>query len=136
MQKLCKKCQQPVSRLSQDYCSNQCQRDHEYDVYIDKWKRGLETGVRGKTLNVSNHIRRYMVEKHGEKCSVCGWAARNPVTGKVPVELDHRDGDASNNAEENLRLLCPNDHALTPNFRRLNKISKRQRSSVARAPAL
>jgi hypothetical protein len=31
------------------------------------------------------------------------------------------DGDWRNNAPENLALLCPNCHALTPSFKALNK---------------
>ena len=42
-------------------------------------------------------------------------------TNVVPIEVDHKDGNVDNNSEENLRLLCPNCHALTPNFRNLNK---------------
>ena len=35
----------------------------------------------------------------------------------VPLELDHIDGDNGNNAKENLQLICPNCHALTPHYR-------------------
>jgi 5-methylcytosine-specific restriction endonuclease McrA len=35
----------------------------------------------------------------------------------IPLELDHRNGDSNDNRLENLRLLCPNCHAQTPNFR-------------------
>jgi 5-methylcytosine-specific restriction endonuclease McrA len=35
----------------------------------------------------------------------------------IPLELDHIDGDRRNNRDENLRLLCPNCHALTPTYR-------------------
>jgi 5-methylcytosine-specific restriction endonuclease McrA len=31
------------------------------------------------------------------------------------------DGDATNNKEENLTLLCPNCHSLTPTYRGANK---------------
>lgn len=43
------------------------------------------------------------------------------MTGNVPLEIDHVDGDASNNLESNIRLLCPNCHALTSNFKNLNR---------------
>jgi hypothetical protein len=50
----------------------------------------------------------------------------------IPLELDHRDGDRTNNQLENLRLLCPNCHALTETYRGRNKARKsRQRLIVA-----
>jgi len=39
----------------------------------------------------------------------------------IPLELDHIDGNHQNNALDNLRLLCPNCHSLTPTFRGKNK---------------
>lgn len=39
----------------------------------------------------------------------------------IPLELDHIDGDNSNNNFSNLRLLCPNCHALTPTYRGKNQ---------------
>ena len=35
----------------------------------------------------------------------------------IPLELEHKDGNHRNNARENLCLLCPNCHALTPTYR-------------------
>ncbi|MBI2314576.1 HNH endonuclease [Candidatus Daviesbacteria bacterium] len=70
---------------------------------------------------ISSHIRRFLSEKYGEQCSSCGWNQRHTITGKVPLEVDHVDGNSENNKEENLRLLCPNCHSLTPCFRNLNK---------------
>jgi len=45
------------------------------------------------TLNNTIFLRQYLREKLGEKCSRCGWAERHPVTGVVPVEVEHIDGD-------------------------------------------
>jgi hypothetical protein len=52
------------------------------------------------------------------KCSFCGMSEwlRQPI----PLELDHIDGDRSNHLLENLRLLCPNCHAMTPTYRGKN----------------
>lgn len=51
----------------------------------------------------------------------CGWCEVNPISGKVPIELEHIDGDSNNNSLENLKLLCPNHHSLTPTYKYLNK---------------
>ena len=74
---------------------------------------------RGTTPNTSK-LRRRLIEAglFEPICSDCGlstWQNAN-----IPLELDHRDGDRTNNLIENLRLLCPNCHALTPNYRGRN----------------
>ena len=49
------------------------------------------------------------------KCESCGeieWLG-NPI----PLELHHADGDTKNNNIENVKLFCPNCHALTDNYR-------------------
>jgi hypothetical protein len=61
------------------------------------------------------------VERFGEKCTRCGWGERHPLTGKVPVEVEHIDGNWRNNAPSNLTLLCPNCHSLTSTYRALNR---------------
>lgn len=91
-----------------------------YEEYIGRWKRGEETGQRGKEA-ISAYVRRYLFEKYESKCCECGWSKVNPTTNKVPLEVEHIDGDWTNNKEENLKLLCPNCHALTPTYRSLNK---------------
>lgn len=54
------------------------------------------------------------------KCELCGWCERS-VDGRIPVELDHINGDKTDNRLENLRILCPNCHSLQLTHRGRNK---------------
>lgn len=94
--------------------------DYTHKKYIDDWKNGREKGSRG-SYSTSSHIRKYLLEKFDNKCSLCGWSEKNQYTGKIPLEIDHIDGNYSNNKEENLRLLCPNCHSLTSTYKGANK---------------
>jgi hypothetical protein len=44
-----------------------------------------------------------------EECAICGYKTKHISNGKVPLILDHMDGDRQNFKRENLRLLCWND---------------------------
>jgi len=104
------------------FCSNKCQADCQYRKWVDRWRGGKVSGSIGiTTKNISGHLKRYLTEKFGKKCSICLWEKKHPVTGVVPLEIDHIDGNAENNHEVNLQLLCPNCHALTPFYKNLNK---------------
>lgn len=118
----CLNCSHPTKRKTYKYCSNKCQSDFRYKEFIKEWKEGLINGCKGDQFpQLSNHIRRYLIDKFEEKCCICGWNKRHHVTNKVPLEVNHIDGDSLNNLESNLQLLCPNCHSLTENFRNLNK---------------
>ena len=119
--KPCPVCSSRVENLDSTYCSNACQMEAQYKAYVQAWKAGEISGTKSGGVCLSNHVRRYLLETRGEKCSECGWSERNPVTGKVPVTVNHKDGDWRRSSEDNLEVLCPNCHSLTPTYGNLNK---------------
>lgn len=77
------------------------------------------------TMNstITQKVLRGYVERHKVipyVCNTCGCDG-NWQNGIISLELDHIDGDNTNNTIANLRYLCPNCHALTLTYRGRNK---------------
>lgn len=119
--RICKNCGIQISNKS--YCSRKCNSEFIVNTLISKWDSGEFSGTVRSGL--CQTIRNYIIKESGGKCSKCGWDKIHPVTGKCPIQVNHIDGDSEHNRRENLEVLCANCHTLTPNYGRLNKISKR-----------
>jgi hypothetical protein len=63
------------------------------------------------------------------RCEFCGWEQKS-LDGRIPVELDHINGDRNDNRLVNLRILCPNCHSLQPTHRGKNKKVRLYRDTV------
>lgn len=103
------------------YCSNKCQKEHEYGQWVDKYKQDNSIAKSTKWGQIPPHLKRYIFRKFENKCCECGWSKINPYTNTMPLEIDHIDGNSENNSEENLRLICPNCHSLTSTYRGANR---------------
>lgn len=107
--------------IEEENYERDCRKNHTYEKYIIGWKNGTENGQMGiKIKMISNFLRRYILEKYNYTCSECGWTGINKKSNKCVLQIDHIDGNSNNNNEENLTLLCPNCHSLTPTYGGLN----------------
>lgn len=52
-------------------------------------------------------------------CAICEAAEHNGQP--VPLQMDHINGKKMDHRLENLRLICPNCHSLTPTYKGRNK---------------
>ena len=120
---ICKWCSKKfkpnLNRKQIKFCSISCAglffANNRYINFIEKWKNGLISSE-----IFSAHIRKYLFEINSSKCELCGWSEKNIKTGKIPLDVEHIDGNCKNNKKENLKLLCPNCHSLTPTYKSLN----------------
>lgn len=119
----CNLCNKPISpRGKTGYCMD-CYRKTRADAKIKKWKETGDAGIKVATT-LRSVIRDYILESQNSRCAICG--IENSWQGQeLKFVLDHIDGDASNNWESNLRLVCPNCDSQLPTFKSKNKNSAR-----------
>jgi predicted restriction endonuclease len=99
-------------------------------------ERQILAGEYPPVLNTTHFLHKFLKLRYGERCSRCGWDQRHELTGRVPLEVEHIDGNWRNNRLENLTLLCPNCHSLTRTFRNLNRGNGRPGRSRGRVHQL
>ena len=132
----CGFCRLPIQGTrAKRYCNRTCAAGPRRagQTEIDGWLAGDIAGHTGASRKLKPWVREYILGQANYACSECGWNERHPEDGRPLVEVDHADGDASNSRPLNLRVLCPNHHAMTSTFRRRNAVSTRNRSVVVAA---
>lgn len=89
---------------------------------IGKFRKALSEVLTVNSAYQSYKLKKRLIYEGLKKaaCELCGWSQRAP-DGRIPLELDHINGEHSDNRFENLRILCPNCHSLQATHRGLNK---------------
>ena len=80
-------------------------------------KRPIEDYLSNKVPMQSDKLKIRLINegKLKDECDNCGLGSW--LQDSIPLELDHVNGDHNDNRLRNLRLLCPNCHAQTDNYR-------------------
>ncbi|MEK9151700.1 MAG: HNH endonuclease signature motif containing protein [Patescibacteria group bacterium] len=99
------------------------------------WSKGLK-GIGKPRIELKNILvrnsffqsfklkkRLFAAKLKSQSCEECGWNKMSE-DGRMPLELDHINGNSTDNRLENLRVLCPNCHSLKPTHRGRNRKRK------------
>ena len=111
MTKICKFCQEAFARTRKNRNNVHCDECVKTRAYNRKYSLA--------EIRHPQTRRNFLIDKRGHTCQICN---NSEWCGKpIPLETDHIDGNHNNNEESNLRLICPNCHAQTPNYKARNK---------------
>jgi 5-methylcytosine-specific restriction endonuclease McrA len=64
-------------------------------------------------------IKKFIEDRDGHQCTICHrieWQGQ-----PIPLVMDHIDGNASNDAPDNLRLICGNCDMQLPTYKSKNR---------------
>ena len=104
-------------RRQRQFCSNRCQRAFERRERVAIW---LATGEALPGSARTHYVRLYLLAEQESRCALCGIPSEWN-NAPLALTLDHVDGDSSNNARENLRLVCPNCDSQLPTYKNRNR---------------
>jgi hypothetical protein len=101
----CLHCDQPVYSPKK-FCNLECSWAHKWDQQ--------KLLIEADEPIPFRQIKKYLIERDGHKCSSCH---QSEWMGEpIPLAGDHINGDPYLTVLSNIRMLCPNCHALTDTF--------------------
>jgi hypothetical protein len=113
-------------RREQIFCRQSCNHKLKNRIKLENWLNGDWDSAQTTDGSLLRWVRDYLLEQTQYRCSKCCWSEVG-ANGTIPLEIDHIDGNWKNSHPENLRVLCPNCHALTENWKVYNKGNEQSR---------
>ena len=104
-------------------CKSQQRKKHKrldgtqcYSKYCSRCERIMYSGevLKGVYRSESGEAKFDYRSVKSDTCTKCGWVADD----KCQLDVDHIDGDHSNNSLDNLQTLCANCHRLKTKINR------------------
>lgn len=117
--KPCFRCGKPIKTSGSKFCSLACQGAIRREKVIMDWLADQDSGLTS-IGTVKESIKEFYRWITNNKCQLCGWSINNEYTGKVPLVMDHIDGNFLFNRPENLRLICCNCDSLQATYKAAN----------------
>jgi hypothetical protein len=105
------------------------------DLVPNEWVIPLQELLVDGTRRSRGHIKLRLLgaglkENRCEECGIREWRDKS-----LNMALHHVNGDGNDNRLENIKFLCPNCHAQTPNYGGRNGRRRRRRHPAATPPA-
>jgi hypothetical protein len=110
----CKVCSKEIKNYYSKksiYCSVLCRLKDQKTDLLTRFEKG--------EINQRPTLRKILSQQKGYSCVGCGISEYNkkPIT----LQVNHIDGNCTNNLPSNLELICPNCHSQTNTFGGKNK---------------
>lgn len=106
------------NKCNRNFCNSKCYGQFRRKTVFDEVdKNGFSPSKTGKVNERS--VRKYLLHTRPYKCEICQNETWNNT--KIPLVVDHIDGNSTNNELSNLRLICCNCDALTPTYKSKNR---------------
>lgn len=102
------------------FCNTKCQLNNKRKLRFKSIENNEDLSYIGSLVTQTRWVKKYLILKYGEKCMECNWSKKNIYSNKIPIELEHINGNSGDNNLKNVKLLCPNCHSLTPTYKALN----------------
>lgn len=118
-----------IKRLIDYFQINISHFDSNYwktDLILRKRRKYQTEDLLKNNVNYPSNDLKKRLFKEGykeQKCEICSNEFWN--NSPIPLELHHKDGNHLNNELNNLQILCPNCHALTPSHKKIKNTNGR-----------